>query len=338
MKSFFNIVRVLAVLALGVGVICGASIWFWWKAVSAPANSQSTQEVLVVIPKGASAAEIGKLLAEKALIKDPFVFRLTAQIKGYATKIVAGTYKITPDKNLEEILQILQKGPLDVWVTIPEGWRREQIAIRFENVFAASQRKFDTSLFLALTRNLEGRLFPDTYLVPQTASEEAVVKLLTDNFSKRTESLSIRTSELSSGQVLILASIIERETKDAPGERSIVAGILLKRLKNNWPLQADATLQYAKDADQIQKRGVPINVYKFWEPITVEDKAVDSPYNTYLHPGLPPIPIANPGLSAIQAVLSPQDSPYWYYLHGSDGQIHFARTIEEHQSNINKYL
>src|SRR5581483_2493272 len=118
------------------------------------------------------------------------------------------------------------------------------------------------------------------------------------------------------------ASIIERETKSEE-ERPIVAGILLKRINAGWPLQADATIQYALGN---------------WDPVNADDLKIQSPYNTYLNTGLPPTPICNPGLSSINAAKNPTQSNYWYYLHDKDGQIHYATTIDEQNANIAKYL
>ncbi|MBI4033134.1 MAG: endolytic transglycosylase MltG, partial [Candidatus Blackburnbacteria bacterium] len=139
-----------------------------------------------------------------------------------------------------------------------------------------------------------------------------------------------------------LASIVERETL-TDEERPIVAGILLKRLEAGWPLQADATLQYAiasvnctlrKETSAAQS----VKCEDWWPIPSSEDKKIKSLYNTYLNRGLPPGPIANPGLSSIKAVVSPQDSPYWFYLHDGNGKIHYAKTSEEHAENIRKYL
>jgi UPF0755 protein len=121
---------------------------------------------------------------------------------------------------------------------------------------------------------------------------------------------------------LIVASLLERETF-ADSEKPIVAGIIYKRLENDWPLQIDATLQYIKGN---------------WKPVYSIDKELNSPFNTYKNLGLPPSPIANPGLSSILASISPEASEYWYYIHDNDGKIHFGRTLEEHNANIAKYL
>lgn len=139
-----------------------------------------------------------------------------------------------------------------------------------------------------------------------------------------------------SEEVLILASIVEREVK-FNNDRPIVAGILLKRLEKNWPLQADATVQYAIASAKC--KGKSAKCGNWWpKNLTREDLKIKSPYNTYLYPGLPPGPICNPGLAAIEAVLNPVGSEYWFYLSDEEGKMHYAKTAEEHEENISKYL
>ena len=144
----------------------------------------------------------------------------------------------------------------------------------------------------------------------------------------------MRTAAIKSGltfeQIITLASIVEREGRTA-SDRPVIAGILLKRLRANWPLETDATLQFALGYQPQEKT--------WWKKeITVEDKKIDSPYNTYLNTGLPPGPIANPGLQSIKAVIYPEPTDYWYYLHDSKGVAHYAKTLDGHNANIAKYL
>lgn len=139
-----------------------------------------------------------------------------------------------------------------------------------------------------------------------------------------------KMSGLTLDEVITLASIVEREGRTAD-DRPIIAGILLKRLKADWPLQADATLQYALGYQAREKT--------WWKKaLTNDDKNFRSPYNTYLNPGLPPRPIANPGIESMKAVIYPKDTEYWYYLHDPTGAVHYAATIEEHNANVKTYL
>ena len=239
------------------------------------------------------------------------------------SKLQAGLFKLSPSQTPLEIALALTHGQLDRWLTIPEGFRREQIAeLLAQNFHISSQQ------FLQLTQDKEGYLFPDTYLIPVSAQPQQVVDLLLQNYHRQTQPLTtlFKQSSLTEKQVLTLASIVERETL-SDQEKPIVAGILLKRLQHDWPLQVDATIQYI-----LGKPG------QWWPVPTLADRQIESPYNTYLHQGLPPTPIANPGLASIKAVLQPQSTQYWFYIHDRQGKIHYAVTSEQHQHNIQTYL
>jgi len=156
------------------------------------------------------------------------------------------------------------------------------------------------------------------------------LQIIDKNFQKKVlknQASEIQKSGMEINQILTLASIVERETRQA-SDRAIVAGILLKRLENSWPLQVDATIQYA-----VGKKGD-------WWPsnLTREDLEVNSPYNTYLNRGLPPGAICNPGLSSIISVLQPKQTDYWFYISDKNGVMHYAKTGEEHGANVEKYL
>ena len=224
-------------------------------------------------------------------------------------------------------------------MTIPEGLRKEEIAEKFINTLGKKEDVAATfrQEFLSETKSKEGFLFPETYLFPKDASASAVSAKLLATFDKKVDS-KMKEDAKSSGytlsQLITLASIIERETK-TPQERPVVSGILFKRLANRWPLQVDAALQYAVASAKCRVQSAEC---KWWESLTKDDLEVASPYNTYKYSGLPPAPIANPGLSSISAVIYPEESPYWFYLHDADGKIHYAKTIEEHNENIRIYL
>jgi UPF0755 protein len=339
MISIFKSVRFVILLGAAVVVISCGSLYFWWTTIVKPVKPGSTEKIRVVIPQGASAAEIGLILADKKLIKDPFVFRIAAHLNGASTKIASGDYSLSPASSLAEIFTELEKGPLDIWVTIPEGWRREQIAARLEAQLTTSAKKFSPQEFLSISQGMEGKLFPDTYLVPQTADAQAIIAIMTGTFAKKTQDVLVPPypEGLTEAEVLTLASIIERETKGNAEERATVAGILLKRLKSKWALQADATIQFARDTEEVQNPAF-VGDLKFWQPVSSDDKKIQSPFNTYENTGLPPGPIANPGLVSLSAAMHPSDSPYWYYLHDAQGNIHYAKTIQEHNQNVAKFL
>lgn len=280
-----------------------------------------------VILKGQTASGVAASLYSQGFIKNPIAFRIYATLTGKTTKIQAGEYEIGKNLTVPQILDAFQGGPSEVWVTVQEGIRREEIAQRFIDGLSLSGEVANEfrSEFLELTADKEGYLFPDTYLVPKDATVTLVVNLLTNTFKLKVGTVDKKH--------IILASILERETL-GEAEKPIVAGILFKRAENNWPLQADATAQYARDT--IKCKNNPS--CKYWEPVTRDDLAINSPMNTYKFPGLPPAPIANPGLTTIQAALNPEDSPYWYYLHDLNGEIHYATTLDEHNANIAKYF
>jgi UPF0755 protein len=314
----------IALLVILAAVLGG---FFWWKAnISAVSSQPSAISKIFVVKKGESLSLVANRLEKEGLIRSALAFKILVSTQGLANKIQAGDFRLRSSLTAKEIAQILTHGTLDVWLTFPEGWRREEYGQRL----AANLEDFDYQEFLDLTENLEGKLFPDTYLIPKDASPSAVIKILTQNFEKKTKDLKI------SRQELILASIVEREAR-VEEDRSIVAGILLKRWQKNWALQADATIQYA-----IATAHCPLStVYcQEWWPkkLTKEDLNIDSPYNTYKYKGLPPKPICNPGLAAIKAVLNPVETDYWFYLSDSQGKIHYAKTLEEHEENISKYL
>jgi UPF0755 protein len=245
------------------------------------------------------------------------------RVTGQITKIQSGEFKLTPSYSLFQTVNTIFKGPVELWVTIPEGLRREEIVQKFANGLG-KDATFVTD-FLQASKGKEGYLFPDTYLLPRDMTAATIVKKMTDTFASKTQNLK-NNSGLSFDQAIVLASLLERETK-TDAERPIVAGILIKRLNSDWPLQIDATVQYAV--------GTPKN---WWPILTLDDLSIKSAFNTYKNQGLPPFPIANPGISSIKAVLNPVESDYWYYIHDNSGQIHYAKTLAEHNANIAKYL
>jgi UPF0755 protein len=200
---------------------------------------------------------------------------------------------------------------------------------------------FDEQEFLSLAKEKEGFLFPDTYLIPQIASPSSVMAIFDRNFeNKFTRDLEADAIKggLTKDQVLIFASIVEREA-GLDSDRPLIAGILIKRWRNQWPLQADATLQYALANRLMEVIEVgDFNDFDWWPPVGPKDKKIDSPYNTYENLGLPPAPICSPGLASIKAVIYPEASKYWFYLSDPSGQTHYAETNAEHNENIRKHL
>jgi UPF0755 protein len=179
---------------------------------------------------------------------------------------------------------------------------------------------FTAADFIKAGKAYEGELFPDTYHLSPGTSAQGVVAAMRAVYKEKTVDLGV------SREALIIASLVERETK-SDAEKPLVAGIIKKRLESGWPLELDATMQYIRG-----KSG------DWWPNTTLADRKSVSPYNTYLNKGLPPTPICNPGLAALQAAVHPVASTYWFYLHDRTGKIHFAVTSEEHSTNIRTYL
>lgn len=261
------------------------------------------------------------------MIHSPTIFKILSFLQRKTTKIQAGEFRLSSKMSPSEILGQLNLGTFDIRLTIIEGWRREQIS---EKLIKSGLSRFDQKEFLEKTADLEGQLFPDTYLIPKEADAPKIIEILLKNYKKKSLSPSRET--------LILASLVEREIPHEE-DRPIVAGILLKRLSAGWPLQVDATVQYIIAGRKCEGRSVKGEVCEWWpKNLTQKDLQVKSSYNTYLYKGLPPKPICNPGLSAIKATLNPTETEYWYYLSDKNGVTHFAKTIEEHNGNIQRYL
>lgn len=303
-------------------VLVIAAAFFWFYKNSQAVTGQEKFDYFL-IKKGESASEVGKRLENEGFIKNALAFKIYLQFTGQASKIQAGEFKLTPSFSLFQITDSLFKGPIELWVTIPEGLRREEIAKKFAMVL----NKDDSfvSDFLNASEDKEGYLFPDTYLFPRDATAIMIVTKMGDTFESKTKNLK-NDSGLTDEESVILASLIERETK-TDEERPIVAGIMINRLNAGMPLQIDASVQYA------------VGTNKNWWPIlTLDDLSIKSLYNTYKNKGLPPTPIASPGLSSLKAAFSPEANDYWFYIHDPKGVIHYATTLSEHNSNISKYL
>ncbi|HCC84325.1 MAG TPA: endolytic transglycosylase MltG [Candidatus Pacebacteria bacterium] len=329
MKAFAIKVWQIWVILITSGLIALTVVagGLWW--VLQPAQVTQTGTQAFIVPKGQSVKLIGQRLEQAGLIKHQLVFSLVVRWLGLTTKIQAGTFQLSPSWSVSKISQELTQGTNDLWITLPEGWRREEMA---EYLSKQELTEFNQADFLALTLKKEGQLFPDTYLVPRQITAEGLVAILTLTFDKKiTQGLSseLAQSQLTPNQILVLASLIEREAAEVDQMRQ-VSGVMHNRLDLGMPLQIDATLQYAK--------GYSANEKTWWGTPLAADKTFKSAFNTYLNPGLPPAPIANPGLSAIMSALKPTESDYLYYLHDSQGKLHLAKTLAEHTANIQKYL
>lgn len=329
-----RLIFILIFLLALIGGTVYANIW--WQGANKPVSTGENYQNFV-IPRGSSAITIGNKLEEEGLIRSSLSFKIFSQVTGKSKRIQAGEYRVSPHLSLAEVVDLLTKGPVEVWVTVPEGLRREQVAERFISGLGKSGEMEEVfrEEFLSESTGLEGYLFPDTYLFPKTASASAVVARLETTFDRRIADFEedIENSDLTLDEMVTLASIIERESRN-DAERPVVAGILLNRLDIGMGLQADATVQYAvASRDCLGETDCD-----WWKTVTGQDLEIDSPYNTYEYSGLPPAPIASPGLSSLRAVVYPEGSDYLYYIHDPEGEIHYAETLDEHNDNVRRYL
>ncbi len=314
-------------IVFSVIIIITISFYLFYREGTLPVNKNDKSTKIFVIRRGENLTMIINNLAKENLIRNKMVFYLVVKKLKIEKKIQAGDFRLSPSMTAYQIAKALTHGTLDIWITLIEGTRKEEMAQVIAQSLDIPESEFIKSAE-------EGYLFPDTYLIPKEATAGSVVEILTKNFHRRfNDKLKQKAKKkgLTEKEVIILASLVEREAR-IDDDRKIVASILLKRYRQNWPLQVDASIQYALGYQPTEK--------SWWKKnLTVEDLKLDSPYNSYKNTGLPPTPIANPGLASIIAVIDAnEDTPYWYYLSDRKGKIHYATTLEEHQKNIKKYL
>jgi len=314
-----------------------------------PTPAPEPVSVSVSVAENEAVQDIADLLEERGVIDSAIQFRVLAELLGYDRILQAGEYQFDPDTPALEVVYRMRRGILSpLFVTVIEGWRLEEIADALDEQGIISREEFleavvagDFDLDFDFLRRLgpatplEGYLFPATYFYRRDDSAEDVIQQMLQAMARNfTEDL--RNQALDQGvtmhAVLTLASIIEREAKVAE-ERPIMAQVFLKRLRLGISLEADPTVQYAlaDDPESVTKFG-------YWKAqLTEDDLELDSPYNTYRAPGLPPTPIAAPRLDSIMAVIEPADTNYLYFVAKPDGSHAFAETLEEHQANIEEY-
>ncbi len=277
----------------------------------------------VTITSGTSVKEITDILESEHIVHSKELLYFALTLLHSPEDIKASTYVFEEPLTTLAVAQRLVAGDFDsdlIKFTHREGERATHIAIEAE----AALIDFDTEAFLARAIPLEGKLYPETYFVPKTFTADELIDLMLESFEKHAQAeLNNNTSGLSAEEVLILASVLEREA-NSPESMAMVSDILQRRMKEGMPLQADASIEYILD--------------KPLKELTPDDLKIDSPYNTYLNRGLPPTPIGNPGIDAIKAALNPTPSNYVFYITDNDGVFHYAVTYDEHKANIARYL
>ena len=290
--------------------------------LTAPPSGFSPQDV--VIARGASVSAVAQELADAHIVAYPMALRVVLRIKGDDNSIRAGTYRFTTDENLLTVADRLVTGVYGippVRITFFEGTTVREMAARV----AAAFPEISAADFIATGHPYEGYLFPDTYLFSPSADAASIVAAMRANFNTKITPLSadIQASGHSLSDIVIMASLVEKEAR-SKGAKRMVAGILWNRIRRGMPLQVDSVFGY------IYERST-------YAP-SLADLRVNSPYNTYLHTGLPPGPIDNPGLDSLEAAANPAKTNYLYYLTGTDGLMHYATTYAGHEANRRKYL
>lgn len=322
-------------LALITVAVAGFFIKKDYSSALITPNDNSSEKIELNISQGQGVDSIIQELVNKGILKEKWAnyFKIYVKLNKLAPNIQSGKYLIPKNLNIQEIVETIQHAKdQDVWITLPEGIRKDEIAQKISNEFiAAGNTNFSQDEFLKLTtdttyistlglpsqvKDLEGYLFPDKYAFAKDATNKAVLDILIKNFKTK-------VGVNDTYEDIIIASMVEREGYTSE-DRPMIADIIQRRLTQGWLLQIDASLLY------------PIKDWK--HEITQQDKLSDSPYNLYKKSGLPPTPICNPGLISINAVRNPKPNNYYYYIHDKDGNVHYGETLTEHNNNVNKYL
>ena len=305
------------------------------------ANSSDETVVDFIVEPGQGVEEIAKKLEGAGLIRSGALFKLYASLSNLSSKLQAGEYQVPQNLNVKEVAELLQHGTFEEKLTFIEGWRREEYADALNPKSQIPNPKLNGAEFLRETEGLEGYLFPDTYFISTETTAEDLVKMMRENFDSKLQEKGAGVKGFSFEEVVIIASIVEREGA-AVEDKPLVAGVLFNRLLAGMALQVDATVQYAlgyQNDEEGCKSPEALCEGGWWKKnLTLEDLKIDSPYNTYKNPGLPPAPICNPGLASLEAAFNPAETDYWYYVSDSEGRMHFAETIEQHNLNVAKYV
>lgn len=303
---------------------------FYYMFISAPAFGGEIDRY--VISSSTDRSSIPTELRKLGLIRSQTAFKMVLSLSGGEKKIENGAYRVAPTMNLWQIVGTLTGKPYMKWVSIPEGLRKEEIADLLAKQLSwdeeERQRFLNPPPSVRLPQS-EGYYFPDTYLIPLNESGDKVAERMLDRFNEKFQPLYIPFVEanVKHTTAVKLASILERE---AAGEKDIrlIAGILWNRLEQGMKLDIDATIQYAKGSSE----------NGWWPRLKSSDKFIESPFNTYQNKGLPPEPISNPGIMALEAVLNPEKTDCIFYLHDKNRKIYCSKTYAQHLANIDKYL
>lgn len=310
-----------------------AAGWLWY-AIYAD-RSRPLVPKQVVIDRGSTFGEAARELAAAGVIGNVTTFRILARSRGLEAAVRAGEYRFRAHVTQSEVLNALvtQGAQVAAWVTIPEGFTAAEIAGRLQKEGIGASEPFLRDFaqqHLVIdgtpTKSLEGFLFPSTYLVPFGASPQQVTAPMIAEFFKELPADARergRALNVTIPQAVTVASLVEREAKSET-DRPRIAEVIYNRLRLGMPLQVDATIEYALPAHKSQ--------------LSNADLKINSPYNTYTHAGLPPTPIANPGLPSLEAALHPSNGNDLYYVYCGNGRHIFAKNLAQHQANVARCL
>ncbi len=316
MKKFFFLIILLTLIIGGFGA--------WWINGTAPTDSADKQERVFIVDQGEGVRQVANKLKTQGLIKDPVIFFLLVKQQGIEGKIQAGEFLLSPSMSASKVANVLQTATNDFRVTIPEGKRAEEVAAILQKHFL----NYDPSWEEQLIAN-EGYLFPDTYSFAKDATIDTIIMTMKKNFEEKYASIPQGTRSLTKEELVIIASMVEREAL-FDEDRPLVASVIFNRIDAGTVLNIDATIQYALGYQASQKT--------WWKKhLSYDDLKINSRYNTYVNIGLPPAPIASPGLQVLTAVVNAPDTDYVYYVSDSEGHNHYTITLEQHDANIKKY-
>jgi UPF0755 protein len=324
-------------LILGIALVLfalGASL-FAWKALNAPYKGFEGDATIVEIRRGWNTDRILRTLREEGVLRDEYAPLVYVKLFHSGEFLKAGHYRFEGESRPIDVLEKLIAGDTILHsITLREGLDRFQVgqimsAEGFGTIEQWNELTSDPELILDLSPeadSLEGYLFPDTYLISPGAAPRTIVRMMVDNFRRNiSDELAYIDTDLSVHETIIVASIVETEAR-IPEERPLIAGVYLNRIRKGMLLGADPTVIYA------------LKLRDEWDGnITRENLQVDSPYNTYRYRGIPPGPIANPGLASIQAAARPTPTEYLYFVSRNDGSHVFARTLAEHNRNVHQW-
>lgn len=325
-----TLIGVLLIVALAAGLYISHQQYL-------PVDPDDQKKLEVRIPDNSSARQVAASLKQHDLIKSERAFLRYCKKNDLDSQLKAGTYELQRSQSVAEIAAIIASGRTAYGkITIPEGYTVKQIGELLVTKEICSSQEFQEALasdypyeFLPAQdtkpERLEGYLFPDTYAVDEDMAAKQLLNLMLKRFAGVwNEEFADQAAQkgMSVNEVITIASLIEREAQ-VPSERTRISGVIQNRLKAGMPLQIDATVLYAMGRHQ--------------EQVFYQDLKVDSPYNTYKYPGLPPGPIASPGKAAIKAALNPEQHSYLYYVSKGDGSHHFSKTYAEHLQAKKKY-